>query len=88
MTTEVTDNDLGPLDLAAIRARCERSDITSACYLVLRTVISPTYIQQDLYTGISASIAFGPLYRRVQGCLESENEMLFEIRGNGPDLTE
>ena len=29
MTTEVTDTDLRPLDLAAIRARCQQSDITS-----------------------------------------------------------
>ncbi|KAJ7811280.1 polyketide synthase [Mycena olivaceomarginata] len=70
MTTEPADNDLGPIDIASIRARCTPADIT------------------NLYAVLESTAAFGPLYRRIEACFEGEQEILFQIRGNGPELTQ
>ncbi|KAJ7622843.1 polyketide synthase [Mycena polygramma] len=70
MTTEVMDKDLGPLDLASIRARCTPADIT------------------NLYAVLNSTAAFGPLYRRIEACFEGDHEILFQVRGKTPELTE
>ncbi|KAJ7898537.1 polyketide synthase [Mycena olivaceomarginata] len=70
MASEVVDEELGPIDLASIRARCTPADIT------------------NLYAVLESTAAFGPLYRRIEACFESEQEILFQIRGNGPELTQ
>ncbi|KAK7044311.1 polyketide synthase [Favolaschia claudopus] len=42
----------------------------------------------NLYTVIKSTAEFGPLYRRIEACYEGEDEILFKIRGNAPDLKE
>ncbi|KAJ7191756.1 hypothetical protein B0H12DRAFT_1246247 [Mycena haematopus] len=71
MIPEASDENLGPLDLKSIRARCT----------------TPTDMT-NFYAVLSSSPGFGPLHRRIQSCLEGEDEMLFQVLGKAQDLTE
>ncbi|KAF8920772.1 polyketide synthase [Mucidula mucida] len=42
----------------------------------------------NLYAVLDSTAAFGPLYRRIEACLEGDHEILFQVRGNAPELTE
>ncbi|KAJ7153578.1 polyketide synthase [Mycena crocata] len=42
----------------------------------------------NLYAVLNSTAAFGPLYRRIEACFEGDHEILYQIRGNAPELTE
>ncbi|KAJ6494580.1 polyketide synthase [Mycena sanguinolenta] len=42
----------------------------------------------NFYGVLSSAPAFGPLHRRIQAVLEGEDEILFQVLGNAPDVTE
>ncbi|KAF8195303.1 hypothetical protein K438DRAFT_802881 [Mycena galopus ATCC 62051] len=69
MVTHAADENLGPIDLDSIRARCKPTDVST------------------FYPVLSSAAQFGPLHRRVEACLEGEDELLFQVRGNAPDVT-
>ncbi|KAF7358619.1 Polyketide synthase [Mycena sanguinolenta] len=70
MTREVSDKDLEPINLAAIRSRCTPADIS------------------NFYAVLNSTASFGPLYRRIEACYEGDHEILFQVRGKSPELTE
>ncbi|KAF9016931.1 polyketide synthase [Hymenopellis radicata] len=42
----------------------------------------------NLYAVLNSTASFGPLYRRIEACFEGDDEILFQVRGNAPELTE
>ncbi|KAF8178693.1 polyketide synthase [Mycena galopus ATCC 62051] len=42
----------------------------------------------NLYAVLNSTAAFGPLYRRIEACYEGDREILFQVRGKAPELTE
>ncbi|KAK7039743.1 polyketide synthase [Favolaschia claudopus] len=72
MTSEVMHSNLATIDLSAVRSRCT----------------STTADSTGLYKIIQANAEFGPLFQRIEAVYEGENEVLFKIRGNTPELKE
>ncbi|KAJ7842961.1 polyketide synthase [Mycena olivaceomarginata] len=53
----------------------------------IRARCTPTDVS-TFYDVLRSAAQFGPLHRRIEACLEGEQELLFQVRGNAPDLTE
>ncbi|KAK7057599.1 polyketide synthase [Favolaschia claudopus] len=52
----------------------------------IRSRCTPADIS-NLYAILSSTAAFGPLYRRVEAIYEGDHEILYQVRGNAPELT-
>ncbi|KAJ7351379.1 polyketide synthase [Mycena albidolilacea] len=63
------------------------NDLGSIDLASIRARCTPADIT-NLYAVLESTAAFGPLYRRIEACFEGEQEILFQIRGNGPELTQ
>ncbi|KAJ7046113.1 polyketide synthase [Mycena alexandri] len=53
----------------------------------IRARCTPTDVT-TFYDVLNSAAAFGPLHRRVEACLEGDDEILFTVRGSAPDVTE
>jgi hypothetical protein len=55
---------------------------------VVLVILKPISLFSGLYSVLNSTAAFGPLYRRIEACFEGDHEILFQVRGNAPELTE